>query len=227
MKFASEYNVSFLASGGGHGYSTSFGALQNGLKIDLGFFNKTTVDADHNTMTIGGSVTFGDIMEPLSNAGKEIRRFNCTLPLPYSTLLTGDLRIETGSCPCIGMVGGTLGGGVGRYQGLHGLIIDALKSVQLVTASGDLITVSDTQNDELFWGLKGAGFNYGIVTDATYQVHDFTNNGNVLNSDFTFPAAVNETYFQALASFETLPAALSLHTLVRNDESFGVSFFFE
>ena len=123
------------------------------------------------------------------------------------------------------MVGATLGGGVGRYQGLHGLILDSLKSVQLVTAAGDLITVSATQNKDLFWGIRGAGFNYGIVTSATYNVHDLTNEGNVLNADFMFPASLNETYFNILASYGTLPAGLSLYTLVMNSPSVGVSSF--
>lgn len=107
------------------------------------------------------------------------------------------------------MVGATLGGGVGRYQGLHGLILDALESVELVTSTGDLITVSSTQNADLFWGLRGAGFNYGIVTSATYKVYDLTNNGNVLNADFMFPASLNETYFNILAKYTELPVGLS------------------
>ncbi|KXG46525.1 FAD-binding, type 2 [Penicillium griseofulvum] len=200
VKYASENDVPFLASGGGHGYSTSFGALQNGLKIDLGFFNSITIDKKKNTMTIGGSVKFSDVMPPLYKAGKEI---------------------QTGSCPCVGMVGATLGGGVGRYQGLHGLILDALKSVQLVTATGNLITVSATKHEDLFWGLRGAGFNYGIVTSATYNIYDLTNEGNVLNADFMFPASLNETFFNILASYETLPAGLSLYTLVMNYPSVG------
>ncbi|KAJ5783898.1 CAZyme family AA7 [Penicillium psychrosexuale] len=200
VKYASKYNIPFLASGGGHGYSTSFGGLQNGLKIDLSLFNSVSIDKTASTMTIGGSVKFSQVMGPLFEAGKEI---------------------QTGSCPCVGMVGATLGGGVGRYQGLHGLILDALKSVQLVTAAGDLITVSATQNEDLFWGIRGAGFNYGIVTSATYNVHDLTNEGNVLNADFMFPASLNETYFNILASYGTLPAGLSLYTLVMNYPSVG------
>ncbi|OQE10144.1 hypothetical protein PENFLA_c090G01387 [Penicillium flavigenum] len=200
VKYSSEYNVSFLASGGGHGYSTSFGDLQNGLKIDLGLFNGVTIDTNRNTMTIGGSVKFSQVVGPLFKAGKEI---------------------QIGSCPCVGMVGATLGGGVGRFQGLHGLILDALESVKLVTAAGDLITVSASENKDLFWGLRGAGFNYGIATSATYNIHDLVNDGNVLNADFMFPASVNETYFNILASYETLPAGLSLYTLVMNAPSVG------
>lgn len=121
------------------------------------------------------------------------------------------------------MLGATLGGGVSRYQGLHGLILDALKSVKLVTASGDLITVSETKHPDLFWGIRGAGFNYGIVTEAMYEVHDLTNGGVVVNADFMFPASANKTFFRALTSLGTLPAALSLFTLVMRDSTLGVS----
>lgn len=75
VKYASKYNIPFLASGGGHGYSTSFGGLQNGLKIDLSLFNSVSIDKSASTMTIGGSVKFSQVMGPLFEAGKEIRKY--------------------------------------------------------------------------------------------------------------------------------------------------------
>ncbi|RAH54231.1 FAD-dependent oxidase [Aspergillus piperis CBS 112811] len=203
VKYASTHNIPFLAMGGGHGYTTTFAELQYGLEIDLSGFNQVAVDADANLMTIGGGVRFRDIFEPLYSAGKEI---------------------QTGSGSCVGMVGATLGAGVGRYQGIHGLIIDALESVQLVTSNGSLITVSKTQEPDLFWGMRGAGFNFGIVTEATYTIYDLTNNGSVLNADFLFPASANGSFFEILASFNgTLPQPLSLFTLVINDTTYGPS----
>jgi FAD/FMN-containing dehydrogenase len=73
VNYASANNISFLAQGGGHGYSVTFGALQNGLAIDLSSFNNVSVNAAENTMTIGGGVRFRDVFEPLYAAGKEIR----------------------------------------------------------------------------------------------------------------------------------------------------------
>lgn len=78
VKLASIHDIPFLATGGGHGYATTFGKLQNGLEIDLSFFRSVSVDAASSTMTIGGAVVFRDIYEPLYNAGKEIRMF-CTV----------------------------------------------------------------------------------------------------------------------------------------------------
>jgi FAD/FMN-containing dehydrogenase len=122
------------------------------------------------------------------------------------------------------MVGATLGGGVSKYQGVHGMIIDALESVKLVTASGELVTASRTSNRELFWGMRGAGFNFGIVTEATYRIHGARNGGTVLNADFRFPARLNATFFEILQSFdETLPASMSFFISVNNHPTFGVS----
>lgn len=121
------------------------------------------------------------------------------------------------------MLGATLGGGVGRYQGIHGLIIDALESVKIVTATGDLVTASKTQEPDLFWALRGAGFNFGIVVEATYTIYDLTNNGSVLNADFKFSPGVNATYFEIMRRFtDSQPAELSLYTLMFVDPELGV-----
>ncbi|KUL83490.1 hypothetical protein ZTR_10799 [Talaromyces verruculosus] len=201
VRYASTNNIPFLGTGGGHGFTTTLGELKEGLEIDLSQFNNVSVDAQNNRLTIGGSVRFGEILDPLYAAGKEI---------------------QIGTCPCVGMVGGTLGAGVGKYQGVHGLIIDALESVELVTAAGDLITVSKDQNPDLFWGLRGAGFNFGIVTEATYRVYDLTNNGSVLNADFEFPGNVNQTFFEFLASFNgKLPTKLAIFGVLAYDATNG------
>lgn len=109
------------------------------------------------------------------------------------------------------MVGATLGAGVGPLQGLHGLVLDALSSVQLITASGSLITVSSTENPDLFWAIRGAGANFGIITSANYSIHDATNDGMLVNADFIYPASANRSLFELLASFdEYLPPQLGL-----------------
>ena len=71
-------NIPFLATGGGHGYSTSFGELENGIQLDLGGFKTVEVDKEASTLTVGGAVTFQDVYEPLYAAGKEIRKaYSC------------------------------------------------------------------------------------------------------------------------------------------------------
>ncbi len=113
------------------------------------------------------------------------------------------------------MVGATVGAGVGRYQGVNGLIIDSLLSVRLVTAEGQLVDVSADSNPDLFWAVRGAAANFGIITSATYQLHPQINNGQVLNADFILPASSNGSYFDLLQSLQdTIPAELATISIV-------------
>lgn len=96
------------------------------------------------------------------------------------------------------MVGATIGAGVGPNQGQYGLIIDALVSVRLVTADGQLIEVSKYSHPDLFWAIRGAGSNFGIITYATYRVHDALNDGQVVNADFTFRGSANESLWNLI-----------------------------
>jgi FAD/FMN-containing dehydrogenase len=74
VKIASRYNISFLATGGGHGVSQNLANVQNAISIDLANFNTIQINAENNTITIGGGVTYGDLYDPLYNIGKEIRK---------------------------------------------------------------------------------------------------------------------------------------------------------
>ena len=113
------------------------------------------------------------------------------------------------------MIGATIGAGVGPAQGELGLMIDALESVRIITASGKIVEASRTKHAELFWGIRGAGANFGIITSATYKVPNAINNGEVLNADFLFPAAANQSVYEILESFDdTLPSGLTLNFAV-------------
>ncbi|ROV97147.1 hypothetical protein VMCG_07538 [Cytospora schulzeri] len=190
VKISAAYRVPFLATGGGHGLSTTLGKLHNGLEIDLSNFKSVELDAVNNEVTVGGATVFSDLYDPLYNAGK-------LLPM--------------GNAGCVGTIGATLGGTVGPWQGILGLGIDALLSVRLVTASGSLVTASETENSELFWGLRGAGHSFGIVTSATFKVYDAPNNGNVTSTDFLYEGLSNGSVWEALKSFDdSMPSELSL-----------------
>ena len=111
----------------------------------------------------------------------------------------------------MGVVGATLGAGIASLQGHRGLMQDALESVKVVTADGQLLSASKTQNPDLFWAIRGAGSNFGIVTSATYKVYDASNNNQAMNADFVFPAGANQTFWQIMQSFDnTLPSRLAL-----------------
>ncbi|KAL4926725.1 FAD-binding oxidoreductase [Aspergillus undulatus] len=119
--------------------------------------------------------------------------------------------LPLGSCACVGVVGATLGGGIGSLHGLRGLLVDYLEEVEVVTASGDLVKASETENKDLFWALRGAGSNYGIVTSAMYRLPEVTNKGVYVNADYVFPVSANESFFEVLEHFDnTLPSRLAI-----------------
>ncbi|KAL7624849.1 hypothetical protein AAE478_004063 [Parahypoxylon ruwenzoriense] len=157
-KELSQGNMTYLAKGGGHGYSTTLVTDQNVVQINLENFREVTVNPD-NTVTVGGGARMLDVVTALYNAGREL---------------------TVGSYPCVGATGAMLGGGLGRLQGLHGLMIDALQHVKIALWNGTIIEASEDTNSDLFWGLRGAGHNFGVVIESTYE---------------TFPGEDNRHYY--------------------------------
>ncbi|KAI1171388.1 hypothetical protein F4777DRAFT_593834 [Nemania sp. FL0916] len=191
VKIPAKNKIPFIATNGGHGAKTGLGAF-DGININLQNFNTVSVDAANNRMTLGPGAKLGDMASAVFAAGKEI---------------------QTGNSWCPGGIGVTLGGGIGMLMGLHGLMIDSLESVELLTASGETVTASKHKNKDLFWGIRGAGQTFGIVTEATYTVHDQTNGGRVTEANFYYAAAQNRSLWELIATFDNvLPAKLSLQT---------------
>lgn len=120
-----------------------------------------------------------------------------------------------GSCAKVGVIGVTVGTGVGLFQGVFGLMIDALLSVRIVTANGNIVEASASSKPDLFWGIRGAGSNFGIITSATYKLTKAVNNGQVFTADIIYPAGLRAGYFAALKTFEnTMPAELAINTTI-------------
>lgn len=69
-------------------------------------------------------------------------------------------------------MGPGLGGGFGRYQGFFGLVLDNIVEMNVVLADGSLVKVSDSSHADLYWGMRGAGHNFGIVTKFKYRIYD-------------------------------------------------------
>ena len=103
---------------------------------------------------------------------------------------------------------------------MFGLVADALVSARVVTSDGRVVQVSKTQNPDLFWGIRGAGANLGVVTSATYKAHKLVDNnqGQILNADLIFPANQSRDYFNVLESFSgKMPAGLAIISLIVRD----------
>ncbi|KAJ8123625.1 hypothetical protein ONZ43_g474 [Nemania bipapillata] len=117
------------------------------------------------------------------------------------------------------MIGVTIGAGVGRLAGLYGLVIDALVSVRMVTAEGQVLEVCSESNPDLFWGIRGAGANFGVITSATYKLQPRSDDFTAF--DFIFAPSANATYFNALQNLihgdgqaASLPAKLAVTTTI-------------
>jgi len=140
-------------------------------------------------------------------------------------LLTQSFTKEVGTCTCPSFIGVTIGGGIGRWKGIYGLMIDVLESVRFVATNGSVLTVNENSNPELFWGIRGAGANFGIITEATYKLSkiskDTNGGGQGLTVDFIFPAEKSRAYFQAFEDFGTLPSNLAVITLVLYNDTAG------
>ncbi|KAI1125556.1 hypothetical protein F5Y10DRAFT_246815 [Nemania abortiva] len=199
VKLASLYKFPFLTRGAGHGYSIALSDFQNGLALDLSQWKSFDIDTVAETLTIGPGITINDVFDPIYEAG---------------------FQIQSGTCGCPSLIGVTLGGGAGRYQGIHGLVVDALVSVRMITAAGELIEVSKESYPDLFWAIRGAGANFGVVTSATYKLNRLVNKGNFLHADFYFAAEKSYDYFKIIESLnDKLPANLATIVLINYNAS--------
>ncbi|KAL9623135.1 MAG: hypothetical protein Q9204_007978, partial [Flavoplaca sp. TL-2023a] len=181
VRRANRNNKTFFATGGGHGAEPGFATVKNAINIDLSNFRENELNTTANTLTIGPGISFEDFEENLYNAGK---------------------LMPVGNIYCVNMIGATIGATVGPYQGLVGLAIDYLLSVRLVTANGNIVTASATENPGLFWAVRGAGANFGIITSAVFKVTDAPNQGNLISIDLDFPPSANVSLFNLIQAME-------------------------
>ncbi|HEY7736037.1 MAG TPA: FAD-binding oxidoreductase [Candidatus Limnocylindrales bacterium] len=152
VRFGRDRDLEIAVRGGGHsavGHSTNDG----GLVIDLGRMNAVSVDPAQRRARTGGGALLGQ----LDIAARE-----------------HGLVCPVGVVGHTGVAGLTLGGGVGRLQRQFGLTIDSLRAVELVTADGQVVRSSADDEPELFWGMRGAGANFGVVTSLELDLHPFS-----------------------------------------------------
>jgi len=149
MRFAREHGLLVSVKGGGHNI-TGNAVCEGGLMIDLSPMKSVRVDPVGRTARAEAGLTWGEY-------NRETQAFG--------------LASTGGVVSTTGIAGLTLGGGLGWLHGKHGLSCDNLLSADIVTADGQLLTVSANQHPDLFWGLRGGGGNFGVVTSFEYQVH--------------------------------------------------------
>lgn len=199
VKFAKDNNLVISVRGGGHNV-TGNAVCDKGIMIDLSLMRTVSVDAENQVAQVQTGATWGDFDKATQQ---------------YGLASTGGLISTTG------VAGLTLGGGVGWLVRKHGLCCDNLVGAELVTADGSLLNVSTKENPELFWGLRGGGGNFGIVTSMKFQLHNL---GKVVGGMIVHPQNSAKEVIQFYREFmKTAPDDLTLYTcLLTSPDGFPV-----
>jgi FAD/FMN-containing dehydrogenase len=149
VRFATENDLAIAVRGGGHNIAGN-AVGEGGLLIDLSPMKAVQVDEKSRRARVGPGATLGDV-------DKATQAFALAVP--------------TGINSTTGIAGLTLGGGFGWLTRPFGMTIDNLTSADVVTAKGQLVPASATENSDLFWAIRGGGGNFGVVTKFEFQLH--------------------------------------------------------
>jgi FAD/FMN-containing dehydrogenase len=149
VNFARDHDLLLSVRGGGHNVAGN-AVNDDGLVIDLSTMRGVHADPTTGIVRVQGGATLGDV-------DRETQLFGLAVP--------------AGVVSTTGVAGLTLHGGAGHLRRKHGLTIDNLLSVDIVTADGVLRRASATENEDLFWAVRGAGSNFGVVTSFEFQAH--------------------------------------------------------
>lgn len=106
--------------------------------------------------------------------------------IKFTTYSNNSLILALGSCPCVGVGGASIGGGHSRLQGEYGLIIDVISKLRVALWNGTIVDVTADENEDLFWAMRGAGHNFGIVLEYTFDTFPQQHDGMNYNGDMTF-----------------------------------------
>jgi hypothetical protein len=149
VTYALDYDLPMSIRGGGHNVA-GHAVCDDGLMIDLSLMRGVQVDAENRRARVEGGATWGDV-------DGETQKFGLATP--------GGLISDTG------VAGLTLSGGIGWLRSTYGLCIDNMLSVEIVTAAGQKLNASETENADLFWAIRGGGGNFGVVTMFEFALH--------------------------------------------------------
>jgi FAD/FMN-containing dehydrogenase len=148
VRFARDAGLAVAVRGGGHSFP-GLSVCDGGVVIDLGLMKGIRVDPQARTVRAQAGVLLGEL-------DRETQAFGLAVP--------------AGIVTHTGLAGLTLGGGIGWLMRKYGLTIDQLLSVDMITAGGEFVKASRTENPDLFWGVRGGGGNFGIVTEFAFRL---------------------------------------------------------
>ncbi|RFU78144.1 fad binding domain [Trichoderma arundinaceum] len=153
VKFASDNKLDLAVRGGGHSTGGT-SSTEGGLAIDLSGMRNVRVDKDSKLIFAQGGALWADVDNAAIEKG---------------------LATVGGTVNHTGIGGLTLGGGLGWLTGLYGTTVDNLIAAKVVVADGRILSASEHENTDLYWAIRGAGHNFGVVVEFTIQGHDQTN----------------------------------------------------
>jgi FAD/FMN-containing dehydrogenase len=179
VRFARARDLEIAVRCGGHSIA-GHAVPEGGIMIDLTPMNEVRVDPERQLARIQGGALLGELDRAAQEYG---------------------LATTAGNVSHTGVGGLTLGGGMGWLARQFGLACDNVVSYELVTATGDIVTASATENPELFWGLRGGGGNFGIVTSFEFRLHQVGT--RTLVAEFTY---AGEEAFAVLRGWRDLNA---------------------
>ncbi len=149
VRLAGRSGLPTAVRSGGHSFPGA-SVCDGGIVIDLSPMKQIRLDAEALTVRAQAGVLLGELDEQTQEHG---------------------LAVPAGIVTHTGLAGLTLGGGIGWLHRKLGLTVDQLLSVDLITAEGELVTASETENPELFWGVRGGGGNFGVVTEFEFRLN--------------------------------------------------------
>ena len=187
VRFARDRDLELAVRAGGHSPAGHSGT-NDGLVVDLSGMRGVTVDPEARTARANGGALLGEL-----DVAAQAHGLVCPIGVVGHT----------------GVAGLTLGGGVGRLQRHFGLTIDNLRAVELVTSDGRFVRASADEEPELFWGMRGAGWNFGIVTAFEFGLHPF---GPLLHRGVrTYPVSAAHAVWEVFSDFAgDAPDAVSM-----------------
>ncbi len=163
VRFARDRDMLVAVKCGGHSFSGK-STCEGGMQIDLSSFRSARIDAESRTAYIAGGSLLGE--------------------LDHEAMAQG-LVTTAGTVSHTGVGGLTLGGGFGRLARRYGLALDNVTGVDIVTADGQLLHADADNHPDLFWGVRGGGGNFGIVTSFEFRLYPMQR--NVIGGDVVFP----------------------------------------
>ncbi|EGQ9184776.1 FAD-binding oxidoreductase [Vibrio parahaemolyticus] len=192
VNFARDNGLLLSVRGGGHNIAGN-AVCDNGVMIDLSLLTQVRVDENAKRAFVEPGCTLGDLDEVTQKHG---------------------LATPVGINSTTGIAGLTLGGGFGWLSRKYGMTIDNLVSASVVTADGRQLLASETENEDLFWALRGGGGNFGIVTQFEFQLHPV--GPEVLSGLIVFPFEQAKSVITQFAKFtESAPEELSVWMVSR------------